>query len=57
MANERLSDAKDTTPPAQVEQDAPTEPTERNKATQDSTTTEQVEADEAIEDRFQATDN
>ena len=57
MPDEPLNDAKRITPSARVEEDAGTEHIEPDTATRDPKTGEDVKADAAIEDRFEATDN
>ncbi|HEY3092861.1 MAG TPA: hypothetical protein VGJ52_07180 [Vicinamibacterales bacterium] len=57
MPDEPLNDAKRITPSARVEKDAGTEHIEPDTATRDTKTEEDVKADAAIEDRFEATDN
>jgi len=58
MADEPLNDTKRITPAARVEKkDAGTEHIEPDTATRDTKTGEDVKADAAIEDRFEATDN
>jgi hypothetical protein len=57
MPNETLNDTKRITPPDRDEKDAGTEHIERDPATHNTKTPEDVKADAAIEDRFEATDN
>ncbi len=57
MANERMNDAERTTPPVEVEKDAQTEQTKRDRSTENIKNTEDVIVDEEMSDRFQATDN
>lgn len=57
MSNEPLNDVKRTTPSPRVEKDARTEHIEPDTPTADTKRTEDVKADAAIEDRFEATDN
>ena len=58
MANQPLNERKRITPPARAEKnDAGTEHIEPDTATPDTKTAEDVKADAAIEDRFEATDN
>jgi hypothetical protein len=58
MADEPLTDSKRIAPSARVEKkDAGTEQIAPDTATRDPKTAEDVNADAAIEDRFEATDN
>jgi hypothetical protein len=57
MANERMKDAQRTAPPVEVERESQNEEARRDRGTEDEPTQADVKADEAINDRFQATDN
>ena len=57
MAYERMNDAERTTPSVEVENDAQTNETKRDRPTEDTKNMEDVTADEEMDDRFQATDN
>jgi len=57
MPDEPLNDTKRITPSAPGEEDGGTEHIEPDTATRDTKTGEDVKADAAIEDRFEATDN
>lgn len=57
MANERMNDPECTTPSVEVEKDTQTEQTKRDRPTENIKNTEDVKVDEAMDDRFQATDN
>lgn len=57
MADEPLNDTKRTAPSARVEKDARSKNIEADTETRDTKTAEEVKADVAIEDRFEATDN
>jgi hypothetical protein len=57
MADKPLNDTERITGSAPVEKDAGTEHVEPDTATRDTETAEDVKADAAIEDRFEATDN
>ena len=57
MPDERMNDAERTIPSVEVETDARNEQTKRDRATENRKNEEDVKADEAIYDRFEATDN
>ena len=57
MADEPLSGKERVTPSDRAEENAGTEPTGSDTGTRDTETAEDVKADAAIEDRFEATDN
>lgn len=58
MADELLNDKKRITPATRVDKkDAAAEHIESDPGTRDKETVEDVKADSAIEDRFEATDN
>jgi hypothetical protein len=57
MANERIKDREQPARPVEVEQESHDEPAKRDRTTESKPTQADVKADEAISDRFQATDN
>ena len=57
MADEPLTDTKGITPSARAENEDAQHIERRDTATRDPKATEDVKADAAIEDRFEATDN
>ena len=57
MPDERMNDAERTIPSVEVETDARNEQTKRDRATENRKNEADVKADEAIYDRFEATDN
>ncbi len=57
MANERIKDSEGSTRPVEVEPEHQAEQARRDRATDSKPTQADVKADEAVNDRFQATDN
>ena len=57
MPDEQINDAERTIPSVEVEKDARNKQTKRDRATENRKNEEDVKADEAIYDRFEATDN
>jgi hypothetical protein len=57
MPDEQMNDAEGTMPSVEVEKDVRNEQTKRDRATEKRKNEADVKADEAIYDRFEATDN
>ena len=57
MANEQSNDTERNAPSAPVEKNAETEHSEQDRPADATPTPDDVKADAAIEDRFEATDN
>jgi hypothetical protein len=57
MADKPLDDANETMPVVEDRKDSPSEQSQAEKAAANTKNSEDVIADETIDDRFQATDN